>query len=414
MSAPNAAEREVLDQLQLERIVADTSALIRARSENPGETEAAAVEVLSSLCERAGAQVTLTEVAPGRHNLLAELGSGDGPALLFLGHSDVVPAGAGWLGDPFEPRLVDGMLIGRGAVDMKGGLAAVVAAMSAVHARHPQVRLALLCTVDEEDTATGALRYIADAPTARELDAAGDPAPYSACIVAEPTGLDTVVACRGATNFIITLRGAAAHAGNPADGASAIAAAAIAVQTIEDDARRIAQGAAAVPGLIGTGSWNVGMIAGGHGTSIVAEECTLYVDRRVLPDEEPERILEDLLARIRSSIAGSGMLNGERITVTGTLDMAMPGFLTPPESTLPATAVQAVADAGGTSSIGGWSAACEGGFIARHHEVPVVILGPGEVKTQAHQPEERVRVDDLLTAARAYALIALRLAGASR
>lgn len=404
----------MLERLDLEGIVADTAELIRARGENPGETEAATVEVLASLCERAGAQVTLTEVAPGRHNLLAQIGDGAGPALLFLGHSDVVPAGAGWLGDPFEPRLVDGMLIGRGAVDMKGGLAAVVAAMSAVHAERPEIPLALLCTVDEEDTATGALRHIADAPTARELRAAGDAPPYSACVVAEPTGLDTVVACRGATNFIITLRGAAAHAGNPADGASAIAAAAIAVQAIEDDARRIAQQSAAVPGLIGTGSWNVGMIAGGHGTSIVAEECTLYVDRRVLPDEEPEEILADVLDRIRSAISASGMLNGERITVTGHLDMAMPGFLTPPDSVVPATAVRAVADAGGASSIGGWSAACEGGFIARHHEVPVVILGPGDVKTQAHQPEERVEVADLLVAARAYALIALRLPEASR
>ncbi|MBF4460722.1 M20 family metallopeptidase [Pseudoclavibacter sp. VKM Ac-2867] len=414
MSGVSQTEASALSRLDLESIVADTAELIRARGENPGETEAATVEVLTSLCERAGAQVTLTEVAPGRHNLLAELGGGDGPALLFLGHSDVVPAGVGWLGDPFEPRLIDGMLIGRGAVDMKGGLAAVVAAMSAVHAERPEVRLALLCTVDEEDTATGALRYIADAPTAVAVSDDEEIAPYSACIVAEPTGLDTVVACRGATNFIITLRGAAAHAGNPADGASAIAAAAIAVQAIEDDARRIAQQSAAIPGLIGTGSWNVGMIAGGHGTSIVAEECTLYVDRRVLPDEEPERILEDVLTRIRAAIAGSGMLNSERITVTGHLDMAMPGFLTPPDSVVPAAAVQAVSDAGGSSSIGGWSAACEGGFIARHHEIPVVILGPGDVKSQAHQPEERVRTDELLVAARAYALIALRLAEASR
>lgn len=414
MSGLSTTERAVFARLDLESIVRDTAELIRARGENPGETEAATVEVLASLCERSGAQVTLTEVAPGRHNLHAQIGDGDGPALLFLGHSDVVPAGAGWLGDPFEPRLVDGMLIGRGAVDMKGGLAAVVAAMSAVHAERPEIPLALLSTVDEEDTATGALRYIADAPTARELRAAGDQAAYSACVVAEPTGLDTVVACRGATNFIITLRGMAAHAGNPADGASAITAAAIAVQTIEDDARRIAQRAAAVPGLIGTGSWNVGMIAGGHGTSIVAEECTLSVDRRVLPDEEPEEILADVLTRIRSAISRSGMLNGERITVTGHLDMAMPGFLTPPDSTVPAAAVQAVADAGGTSSIGGWSAACEGGFIARHHEIPVVILGPGDIKTQAHQPEERVQVADLLVAARAYALIALRLPEASR
>lgn len=414
MTGPSAAENAVLARLDLESIVADAAELIRARGENPGETEAATVEVLASLCERAGAQVTLTEVAPGRHNLLAEIGDGNGPALLFLGHSDVVPAGAGWLGDPFEPRLIDGQLIGRGAVDMKGGLAAVIAAMSAVHSEHPDVRLSLLCTVDEEDTATGALRYIADAPTAREVRSAGEPLPYTACVVAEPTGLDTVVACRGATNFIITLRGAAAHAGNPADGASAIAAAAIAVQTIEDDARHIAQQAPAVPGLISTGSWNVGMIAGGHGTSIVAEECTLSVDRRVLPHEEPEEILEDVLARIRSAIETSGMLNAERITVTGQLDMAMPGFLTPPDSPVPGTAVRAVADAGGTSSIGGWSAACEGGFIARHHEIPVVILGPGDVKTQAHQPEERVQASDLLIAARAYALIALRLGESSR
>ena len=393
-----AAERVALERIDAERIVADTCELIRGRGENPGGTEEDTVRRLAAMCARIGAEVTLQPVAPGRQNLRAALGPAGAPAVLFLGHSDVVPAGAGWTGDPFEPRLVDGAIIGRGATDMKGGLAAVVAAMAAAAAADPGLRVELLCTVDEEDRAQGVVAALAaEAPRA-----------LLGCVVAEPTDLDVVIGCRGATNLTVEVTGRSAHAGRPEDGASSILAAA---RLVEEVARRHAAGrAAATDPLLGGPTWNVGTISGGSGTSMVPRSTVLTIDRRTLPGESPDAILAELLDGFRAALPASGIPNAERIRVEGTVDMVMPGFRTPGADPLPRIASETLRELGAAGTQTGWTAACEGGFVAAHHGAPTVILGPGDLTAQAHQPDERVRVADLLTAARAYALIALRLA----
>lgn len=392
----SALERRVLAGLDVERIAQLTEDLVRAGGENPGGREEAAVAVLETALRAIGATVTRQEVEPGRPNLVARIGDATASGgILFLGHSDVVPAGEGWTGDPFEPRRVGDDIIGRGATDMKGGLAAVVAAMQAVHLEAPDVPLTLVCTVDEEVDATGVLHYIDTA----------EPARFDACIVAEPTGMVTVTGCRGATNMRIEVSGASAHAGEPSDGASAILAGADVITVIERDADALRRSAHP---MLGHATWNVGTIIGGHGTSIVPDLCVLSVDRRTLPGEEPEQILRQILDDARAAIEAHGRPGVGRIQLTGAIEMTMPGFVTDPGSTLVDGIRAAVREAGGAGETSIWTASCEGGFIARHHGTPTVVLGPGDLPGQAHQPDERVSVTELLTAARAYALIALR------
>lgn len=384
--------------IDVDRIVADTCELIAGRGENPGGTEGETVRRLRAACERIGATVELHEWAPDRPNLHASIGPETGPAILFLGHSDVVPAGEGWTTDPFQPTLVDGEIYGRGATDMKGGLAAVIAAMAAVAEVAPELRLELLCTVDEEDRSQGVRAWLADHA----------PREYLACIVAEPTDLEVVVGCRGATNLNLEVIGASAHAGRPEDGASSIYAASRIVETV----RALHESALASERdpLLGTPTWNVGTIAGGSGTSMVPRVTQLTVDRRTMPGEDPEQILDELLAAARRGIADSGIANADGIEVRGSVDMVMPGFLAEPHAPVVRIAAAALTELAGTARITGWTAACEGGFIASHHGAPTIILGPGDITTQAHQPDERVSIAHLLIAARAYALIALRLA----
>ncbi|GAA2178280.1 M20 family metallopeptidase [Leucobacter tardus] len=397
MGVAHAAEAEALASLDLDRIIADTCDLIRAGGENPGDTEERSVAALRGIAERTGAAVTLQEVAPGRQNLRAAMGPEGAPTILFLGHSDVVPAGEGWSGAPFEPRVADDRIVGRGSTDMKGGLAAVIAAMAAVSRVVPGIRLELLCTVDEEDRATGVHAALP------ELDMPD----AIACIVAEPTDLDVVVACRGASNLIVDLVGASAHAGRPEEGASAISAASRLVQLV--DARHADARAADPDPLLGSASWNVGTITGGSGTSMVPRQCTVTVDRRTMPGEDPEAILAELLDDARADLAASGIAGAERITLTGRVDMAMPGFRTSPEAAVATSAAAAVQRFGAPGRTTGWTAACEGGFIAEHLGVPTIILGPGDVTTQAHQPDEYVPVAHLDIAAKAYVLTVLRL-----
>ena len=193
---------KVTERIDAESIVALAEELIRAGGENPGGTEEATVVSLSGALAAIGARIEVDEVAPGRSNLTARLG-GDGTGnggVLFLGHSDVVPAGAGWTADPFEPRRWGDRLIGRGSSDMKGGLASLVVAMNAVHAVAPEVPMTLLVTVDEECDAAGAQHYVASEP-------AGE---YTGCVAAEPTGMQIITACRGATNLRLEITGASA------------------------------------------------------------------------------------------------------------------------------------------------------------------------------------------------------------
>ena len=396
-----AETRSREEVLALEHIIPDevvdmTCDLIRGKGENPGGVEADTVYRLVTLCQSVGAEVTLHEVSPGRSNLHAVIGDPDGPAILFLGHSDVVPAGEGWTGDPFEPRIEDGAIIGRGATDMKGGLAAVVATMRAVNQVRPDLRLELLCTVDEEDLATGVKAYIESTP-ARD---------YVACIVAEPTDLDVVISCRGATNFSVRLTGESAHAGRPEDGASAILAAGEVIQAVRDahDARDHDPA-----DLLGGPSWSIGTITAGSATSMVPRFGELAIDRRTMPGEKPEAILDELLEDVRRRITASTIARKDRIVVDGSVDMVMPGFRTSPDADLAQIACTVIEGLGYNGTPTGWTAACEGGFIAEHHGVPTVILGPGDVNTQAHQPDEQVLIDDLVAAAHAYVLIALRL-----
>lgn len=384
-------ERTVLDLITEDDVVGLASALIAADSENPGGSEAATVAVLRAACETHGFETVEDEAAPGRPNLTATLAGGEAPGIMFLGHSDVVPAGDGWRSEPFAPFVEDGRLYGRGSTDMKGGLAAVVIAMAAL--RKTGVTLPgpvqLVCAVDEEDLGLGIRRYTAAGPD-RE---------FAACIVAEPTDLTTVIGCRGDSYLELTVTGRAAHSGRPGDGRNAIDATARILDLVREDHARLA---ASPDDLLGPGTWSVGRISGGEGTSIVAAECRTWIDRRLLPDEDPSVIAADLL---RSADLGAGI--SASIDVT----MEMPGFRTPSDHPLVITAVGAVHDAGRPSSVGGWTAACDGGFIARDHGIPTIVLGPGGLNDQAHQANESVEVGELVAAAKAYALIVLRSLG---
>lgn len=416
MTTPlSSVEQSILELVDEDELVDLTSRLIAANSENPGGTEAAAVEVLRQACQDYGLQTEVTEAAPGRPNLVATLpggGTTGAAPVMFLGHSDVVPAGANWTRDPFTPVLEGDRLYGRGATDMKGGLAAVVVAMGALARSGVDLPapVQLVCAVDEEEHGLGIRAFTRQAAavqtevpgTASGAGTSEGAAPYSACIVAEPTDLETVIGCRGDSYLELSVTGIAAHSGNPSDGRNAIDAASRILELIRRDGERLAAGP---DPLLGHGTWNVGRIEGGHGTSIVAAGCTVYLDRRLMPDEDPEQ----LATALRKQISEAG-IDTDGITVQLDVTMEMPGFRTSPDSPVVSAAVQAIADAGGGHSpVGGWTAACDGGFIARDFGVDTIVLGPGGLNDEAHQPDESVSVAEMTTAARAYALMCLRI-----
>jgi len=387
-----AAERAVLDKIDEDQLIELARSLLRARGQNPPGEEAATVGVLAEAAAGLGLDVCEAPVQPGRDNVRVTLPGGAGSGLLLLGHTDVVPVGDGWTRDPFGAEVEAGRIYGRGASDMKGGLAAALSAMAALRGAGLSGPVELAALVDEEEKGTGIRAYVASAPAAS----------FVGCIVAEPTDLQTIIGARGASYVYVNVHGTACHAGDPDAGANAIYGAAAVVAEIE---RLHADLAAHRHPLLGPATWSVGQIEGGTGGSVVAADCLVVADRRLLPGESPATVLDDLRGRLETlRLADRGL------TVEVSMPMEMPAFETPSDSLLARTVGAAIADAGGpTLPPGGWTAACDGGFVARDLGVPVVVLGPGSVADQAHRPDESVSIDELVTAARSYALTALRL-----
>jgi acetylornithine deacetylase len=391
--AVSTAERAVLDKIDEDQLVELTRSLLRAHGQNPPGEEATTVAALAGAAAALGLDVREDVVQEGRNNLRVTLPGGDGPGLLLLGHTDVVPVGEGWTKDPFGAAVQDGRIYGRGASDMKGGLAACLSAMSALRGAGLSGPVELAALVDEEENGIGIRAYVSSAP-----------ATFLGCVTAEPTDMQTIVGARGASYVRIEVHGTACHAGSPDDGANAIYGAAAVVAEIE---KMHAELAGRPHPLLGPATWSVGQIRGGSGGSTVPAECVVVADRRLMPAESAATVFDELRARIDAL-----PLTDRGLTVEASMPMEMPAFETPAGSPLARAAVAAVADAGGPAlPPGGWTAACDGGFVARDLGVPVVVVGPGSVAQQAHRPDESVAIDELLVAARAYALTALRLLG---
>ncbi|HEX3260190.1 MAG TPA: M20/M25/M40 family metallo-hydrolase, partial [Pseudonocardia sp.] len=286
MSAVTDGERRVLDRIGESEVVEVAQRLVRAPGQNPPGGEAATAAALEQVCRERSLAVEVVEVAPERPNVRAVLAGGDGPGLLLLGHTDVVPVGDGWTVDPFGGEVRDGRLYGRGSTDMKGGLAACVVAMTAL--RREGVVLAgpveLAALVDEEEHGLGIRRFVAENGGA-----------YAACVVAEPTDLQTIIAARGDAYLDIVVHGSAAHSGRPDDGRNAIYGTAAVIASLQRWHEELTH--AAHP-LVGPPTWSVGLVAGGQGVSTVPAVCRIGVDRRLLPGESAAQVLAELRDRV--------------------------------------------------------------------------------------------------------------------
>jgi len=389
----SADEQRLLARIDEDLLLRVCTALVRATGQNPPGEEAATVAVLDAAGRELGLTVSTTTAEPGRDNISLSVGTGTGPGLLLLGHTDVVPVGAGWTTDPYGAEIRDGRIYGRGASDMKGGLAAAVAALAVLRDVELSGPVELAAVVDEEETGLGIQAFVRD--NARR---------YAGCITAEPTDLQTIIAARGDSYLRVAVHGRAVHAGNAKDGANAIYGATAIITEIE----RLHDELAADPHpLLGPATWSVGQINGGTGGSIVPAECVVIADRRLLPGESPEAILADL----RDRVAGL-QLEARGLSVDLEMPMAMPPFETPAGAELVSITETARRDAGGPDvPLAGWGAACDGGYVDRDLGIPVVILGPGSVAHQAHRADESVPIAELAIAARAYVLAAYRLLG---
>ncbi|MGH3012679.1 MAG: M20/M25/M40 family metallo-hydrolase, partial [Gaiellaceae bacterium] len=268
--------------------------LVRIDSINPDLIEGAAGEgeiarFVSRWLEDAGLEVDAEEVAPGRFNTVGiARGSGGGKTLLLNAHMDTV--GVAGMERPFEPQVEDGRMRGRGAYDMKSGLAAIMFAGAEAAGAGLRGDVIVTAVCDEEVASIGAARV------AERFRADG-------AIVAEPTELRLALAHKGFVGFEIETKGRAAHGSRPDLGVDAIAHMGHVLVGIEELDRRLR--AEPTHELLGSGSVHASVIEGGQEFSSYPERCLLKGERRTVPGEADDRVegeLRELLGEIDGEI----------------------------------------------------------------------------------------------------------------
>jgi len=238
-----------------------------------------------------GMRSWLEEAVPGRPNAVAEFGSGSGPTLVFCAHLDTVGT-AGMTIPPFEPRLEDGKVYGRGAYDMKGSAAAVMSAAAALAATDLRGRVMLALVADEEYASIGASDFV-------RRHAA------DACILTEPSEGKLILGHKGFVWAEVVTTGWAAHGSRWDLGVSAIGKMGRIIAAIEEFDREVLR--KRVHPLVGPASMHCALIQGGTGLSTYAPECRLKVERRTLPGESPEQVARELEDVVRQAGEEAGV-----------------------------------------------------------------------------------------------------------
>ena len=292
--------------------------LVRRPSVNPMGRDVSGPEYLEArvgeyLVQRftaAGLPWARQPVAPGRDNVIARLEATvpGSPVLLWDAHQDTVPV-EGMTIEPFAPLVRDGRLYGRGACDVKGGMAAMLVAIERLMAMDAprEATVVFAATVNEEFGFTGAkalARLWSDAAEPVDVAARGllSVRP-TAAIVAEPTGLDLVTQHKGAVRWRVRIHGRACHSAFPERGENAIYHAGRAILALESLATELLARHPDHP--CGPPTLNLGTVRGGSGVNLVPELAVLEIDRRLIPGESPQAARDEVIARVAAACAGA-------------------------------------------------------------------------------------------------------------
>lgn len=350
--------------------------LIRTPSVNPdndpgtdkvGEQQVA--EYLSGLLSSHGFEVTLEEVLPGRPNLIARCpGPKDRPRIFLGPHSDTVGV-SGMVFDPFCGDIVDGKILGRGASDTKGPMAAMLTALI----ENKELLATLPVAVDfvafmaEESSQHGSKHF-----------AKHHASEYVFAIAGEPTSLDIVYVTKGCLWLTVAARGMAAHASQPERGSNAIMTLARSLDTIN---RKLSNRLATFSHpVLGHSTLNIGTITGGTRPNIVPDYAEAEIDIRITPDLMAAggalSLVKDFLEEMNLPIEIVSAHENPPMATPEDNKMIQQIIKANPESKL--VGAPWFSDAAHLSAVG----------------LPSICLGPGSIN-QAHTKDEFITISDL-------------------
>ncbi len=367
-----------------------TTRLVQIPTENPPGNEKAAAKFLKPLLAKMGFKVKTVLSPKGRWNIVAERRWGrGGRTLAFNGHLDVVPAGnpSQWKYPPFEGRLSKGRIYGRGASDMKSGIASFIHALSMI--ARSKIRLdrgavVLHLVSDEESHGHQGMGFLTQKQGIRA----------NAALVGEPTDLQPVIAQKGALWLRIITLGKSAHGSRPHLGVNAV-----------EKMMKLMERLRSVPlekehPLLGVPTLNVGTIQGGTKINVVPDRCEIEVDRRMLPGEKKGEVLRQMKETLDSLCSQDPFFQYRMEEI----DFAEPSEIDSEEEIVK-IAVDAIQEAMGRKPpLRAFSGFTDSRFYINQCRIPALVFGPGQAD-QSHTTDESVEVEALVQAARIYGRI---------
>jgi succinyl-diaminopimelate desuccinylase len=386
------------ERIDRDAIVAIASDLVAIPS--PSGQERDVMAFVADWCGKRGLEFQIVAKDPNRPNVVVSIGDGDGPIIAMNGHLDTVPVSDAdaWNTDPFVPMVsADGSrLYGRGASDMKSSVGVMLYVVDLLKDAPLRGRLQAHVVSDEETSgAYGTIHVLS------EIEAGNLPKP-DYCFIGEKSDLKVRNAERGIFNFEITFHGRAAHTANArATGINAIAKAAKGVLALERDLEKHHPS-------VGKPVISVNTIRAGIAHNVVPGECTIQVDRRLIPGETRETVMTEVRAALDA-------ITAEDPDFRYTIDEDprhdyIPANITPEDSPLVQSFQASVRAVTGQEPeyFVAWAGATDGRFY-RQAGIDTVGYGPGG--ENAHGANEAVYIDDLVTEAKVYVQTICRLLG---
>ena len=385
---------DIKSKIKEEDITNLAQKLIRIPSDEiVGEQEVC--EYLSDILKSLGMKVRLQEVLPKRPNIIAEvLGGNNGKSIMFNGHIDTVPIGniEKWNTDPYKAIIKDNKLFGRGATDMKGSIASMIIAIKYIMNNVEDFNGKIIFTgvMAEETTGLGTQKVL-------EENIKTDMA-----IVGEPSDEKIYRAHKGTLWFNIFTYGKLEHSSeSDTESNNAI----INMMKLIEEINKISKELEGKNNsLVGHPSINVGLIEGGTKQNMIADSCKVSIDRRILPEEEPNEILDELRVRLDNLrlIDNRLKFNIEKDTVREAVEVSE----SEPIVQEVKRAVNKILNI--NPIVSGMKATTDMSILVNQGNIPSVIYGPGFIK-QAHTIDEFIEVERLVESSQVYAEVLLNI-----
>ncbi|MBN1456899.1 MAG: M20 family metallopeptidase [Sedimentisphaerales bacterium] len=326
-----------------------------------------------------------------RGNITARIGScGQNGGLLFAAHLDVVPPGeAKWQSDPFEAVETDGKIYGRGAADMKGGIAALAGAMAEIVKENIKLKGEVIFagTAGEETDSCGAERFIEQ----NKSNLSG----LAGVIIPEPTNFEVVTAHRGMLWVQIETKGKTAHGSMPHLGVNAISSMNVLLNRLDGYSIRHSEHAE-----LGGCSMSINEICGGKATNVIPDHCFIRIDIRTLPSQKNESIVKEL-ETVLDELRGSSKDFDSELSVIRSVEAL--------ETEREDEFVKTICRKAGVEKSTAVGFATDGPFFGVL-KAPIVIFGPGKPEV-CHKPDEYIEFSDVERAKDYYKDIILELLG---